>query len=447
MWNPESWKNFKISQQPDYDAKSQARITEIEGTLSSYPPIISFSEVDRLRAHLAMVERGDAFILQGGDCAEAFSQFSEMNLKNYFRLFLQMNAILMFGIAKPIIKIGRIAGQYAKPRSSSTEMIDGTQYQSYRGDIVNAIDLDHEKRKPNPERILETYFHSAATRNFIENLARNGFSSLENISKWNDEFLQICKIKDIKFDQIVEQIRQCFSFLGACNITNEHTQFIREATFYTSHEALLLNYEQGLTRFNKDNGKWYCLSAHQLWIGDRTRKIDEAHVEFLRGVENPIGVKVGPTTNPEDLIRIIDKLNPHNANGKIILISRMGVDNISQILPNIIKSVNREGKNVIWQTDPMHGNVIKTENGTKTRRFEDIFNEVILFFKIHKSLGTYPGGVHLEMTGNNVTECLGGSQKLTELDLKDRYHTHCDPRLNSSQSLELAFLIADNLKT
>jgi 3-deoxy-7-phosphoheptulonate synthase len=441
-WTKKSWHNFPISQQPSYTLQDNLEIEKIKSRMSIFPGIVSQNSITKLRSLLAKVHKGEAFLLQGGDCAESFSGFNTENLTNYFRLFLQINAVLMEGFKKPIVKVGRIAGQYAKPRSSDFEEINGIKMPSYRGDIINSIEFNEEARKPNPHRMLDTYFYSVATYNFIQNLARCGFASFENISKWNKEFLYVSK-KNLKFEEIIHNINNHINFFSNCGYSLNNDTTIQQADFFTSHEALLLHYEECFVR--EFDGKNYCLSADQLWIGDRTRKIGEAHIEFLRGIENPIGVKVGPTTNVDELIEIIKILNPQNEIGKIILISRMGAEKIENILPSIIKSIIKSKVEVIWQADPMHGNIVKTQNGYKTRKVSDIFSEISSFFKIHKEIGTYAGGVHLEMTGNDVTECLGGCQNITDTDLSKRYHTHCDPRLNSSQSLEIMLELAKDI--
>lgn len=442
IWSKTSWKHFPIKQQPSYSDEDLPKIEEIKKQISTFPGIVSKTSVKNLRSRLTKVQNREAIILQGGDCAESFSGFNTVNLTNYFRLFLQMNAVLMEGFKKPVVKIGRIAGQYAKPRSSDFEEIDGKSLPSYRGDIINSIEFTQEARRANPNRILDTYFHSAATYNFIQNLARGGFASFVNISKWNEEFLAIAK-RNTEFESIIGAINSHIKFLENCGYSAHDSHKLQEAEFFISHEALLLHYEESFIR--EENGKNYCLSADQLWIGDRTRKITDAHVEFLRGIENPIGIKVGPTTDVLELIDIIKILNPNNEDGKIILIARMGAAKINDILPSIVEKVTNANVKIIWQVDPMHGNIIKTENGYKTRKVEDISSEIMSFFKIHKEIGTYAGGIHLEMTGNDVTECLGGFQNIIDEDLSKRYHTYCDPRLNSSQSLQIMLQLVKHL--
>lgn len=439
-WQKDSWRKFPIKQQPTYP--DQKALLQAEDKLSSYPRLVSCNEINDLKLELADVCSGKAFLLQGGDCAESFAEFNRNNIKSFFRTILQMTVALLYGAEKPIVKIGRIAGQYAKPRSSDFEEINGKKIPSYRGDIINSLDFDEKSRIPDPKRLIEAYFHSAATMNYIKSLADGGYASLNNIEKWNEEFA--LTLKNDKIEEIIENVNKSINFLKNCGVDIDKTANLNSAKFYTSHEALLLNYEQAFTRKMQDN-KYYDLSAHFLWIGDRTRSPDEAHVEFLRGIENPVAFKVGPKITKDEIIKLIDILNPDNIPGKLTLISRMGATKVEELLPSLVEFVKNEGKNVIWSCDPMHGNIIKTSNNYKSRKFNDILSEIKSFTRIHKSIGTYAGGVHFEMTGQDVTECLGGNQDISEEILKERYKTHCDPRLNSSQSLELAFLIIEEL--
>lgn len=439
-WRIDSWRQFNIKQQPKYLDKFLLEAREKE--LSNFPPLTSFDEIDRLKKELAEVSRGEAFLLQGGDCAESFSEFSHKNLKNYFRTFMQMTVALMYGLKKPVVKVGRVAGQYAKPRSQDEEILDGISLPTYRGDIINSIEFTKEARIANPDRLIESYFYSAASMNYLRSLALGGYGNLEKINEWNEEFVHSLKSKSGS-EFVLGRIKDIMGFMGACRIESTSTPQLTTASFFSSHEALLLNYEQAFTRINKENGKYYDLSAHMLWIGDRTRNPEEAHVEFMRGIANPIAFKVGPSISKDDLLKLLDILNPENEEGKITLISRMGAEKVLQNLPPLVEAVKKEGRKVIWSCDPMHGNTIKSSNGYKTRKFEDILLEIKSFFEVHRQIGTYAGGVHLEMTGQDVTECLGGNQEISEIDLRDRYHTHCDPRLNSSQSVELAFMIAE----
>ncbi len=443
LWTPESWRNFPIKQQPEY--KNLKQLQQVEQSLVSFPPLASPGESRALKRELADAAFGKAFLLQGGDCAESFAEFNEENLRNFFRVLLQMTMSLMYGASVPVVKVGRIAGQFAKPRSENTEKKDGCELPAYRGDMVNGMDFESEGREPDPERLLRAYYQGAATLNFLRTLARGGYSSLKQINRWNMEFVHTSS-QGKRFGELIDRINECIGFIQACRLPLDEVEEFSEASFFTSHEALLLGYESSLTRFDEADEKWYACSAHMLWIGDRTRSPDEAHVEFLRGVANPIGCKVGPSMTVDGLLKLIDILNPDNEAGRLTLISRMGSAKISELLPPLIRAVKNAGRNVVWACDPMHGNTIKSPNGYKTRKFTDILSEVRQFFAIHKAEGTFAGGVHFEMTGQDVTECLGGAQAISEINLSDRYHTHCDPRLNASQSLELAFLIAETLK-
>lgn len=448
-WQPNSWRNFPIKQQPSYEDKNA--LNESEAKLKALPPLVSQDEVEKLKAELALVSKGQAFLLQGGDCAESFAEFSHDNLKSFFRTVMQMTIALMYGMDKPIVKVGRIAGQYAKPRSADNETKGDITLPSYRGDIINSIEFEKSLRASNPDRLVQSYFYSAASLNYLRSLALGGYGNLEKINKWNKEFAQSL-INNSDFEnskkntsQVVSEINKILQFIQACGLDSKNLPQLTTTSFFTSHEALLLNYEEAFIYQNSDSKKFYDLSAHMLWIGDRTRTPDEAHVEFLRGVSNPIAFKVGPTITKDDLLKLLDILNPNNAAGRITLISRMGADNVLEKLPPLLKAVKDSGHQVVWSCDPMHGNTIKSSTGYKTRKFDSILSEIKSFFAAHKACGTYAGGVHFEMTGQNVTECLGGNQEITELNLKDRYHTHCDPRLNSSQSIELAFMIAQDL--
>ncbi len=442
-WSTNSWRNLPIKQQPTYENKDE--LEKVEDELNKFPDLVSFSEVDELKVDLAKVSKGEAFLLQGGDCAESFAEFNCGNIKSYFRTILQMTIALMYGLKKPVVKVGRIAGQYAKPRSDDIETIDGISLPSYRGDIINGIEFNSKARRCDPQRLIKSYFHSAATLNYIRSLAIGGYSSLKNVNSWNEEFVSSLNQKG-NIEEIIASINQAISFIESCGLNSQEFLQLNSAKFYTSHEALLLNYEQQFTRRLNGSNKYYDLSAHLLWIGDRTRGINEAHTEFMRGIENPIAFKVGPSISEDEMIKLLDVLNPKNEAGKITLIARMGAAKVESLLPKLVKKVKSEGREVIWSCDPMHGNTVKSSNGYKTRKFDDILSEIKSFLQIHKSMGTYAGGIHFEMTGQDVTECLGGNQAISELDLKNRYHTHCDPRLNSSQSLELAFLIAQELQ-
>lgn len=442
-WQINSWRDFPIKQQPTY--KNLEDLKRVENSLKSVPPLTYFAECDRLKKQLANVCHGKGFLLQGGDCAESFREFNQHNLTSYFEVMLQMTFILMQGLRKPVVKVGRIAGQFAKPRSSDTETINGDVFPSYRGDMVNSLEASIDARYPNPENLINGYKQSAATLNYLRSLASGGFASLENVSSWIDEFsneyLKSSNTSE-KIVNIIDQLNRSIDFIKACNFDIETSSHFNSADFFISHEGLLLNYEEAMTRANPASGKFYCLSSHMLWIGDRTRSINEAHIEFMRGIENPVGMKVGPTTDKNELIDILDVLNPKNEAGKVTLITRMGAGKVNDILPDIVEHVKAKGKNVIWSCDPMHGNTETAASGYKTRRFDNIIKEVEEFFAVHHQIGSYPGGIHIEMTGQNVTECLGGIQEIDDKDLKDRYRTHCDPRLNGMQGLELAFLIS-----
>jgi 3-deoxy-7-phosphoheptulonate synthase len=443
-WNIDSWRNFPIKQQPNYT--DAAKLKDVEKSLSGLPTLASPSEARQLKAQLALAAQGKAFLLQGGDCAESFAEFNEANLRDFFRVLLQMTMALMYGAGVPVVKVGRIAGQFSKPRSDDLEKQNGQTLPSYRGDMVNGMDFEQGARVPDPERLLKVYYQSASTLNFLRSLAKGGYASLRQISRWNMDFVANSS-QGKRFHMLVDRINECLSFMEACGLPLDDMEQLSEAKFFTSHEALLLGYESALTRLDESgDGKPYVGSAHMLWIGDRTRSPDEAHVEFLRGVANPIGMKVGPSMTKDSLLKLCDILNPENEPGRLTLISRMGAEKIEDMLPPLVRATKDAGKAVVWSCDPMHGNTIKSPSGIKTRKFTDILAEVRTFFTIHKQEGTHGGGVHFEMTGQDVTECLGGAQAISEMHLADRYHTHCDPRLNASQSLELAFLISEELK-
>ncbi|WP_026971096.1 class II 3-deoxy-7-phosphoheptulonate synthase [Aliagarivorans marinus] len=442
-WSPSSWRSKPVKQLPSYP--DQAALEAVEKELAAQPPLVFAGEARALRDDLAKVARGEAFLLQGGDCAESFDEFQTSHIRDTFKALMQMAVVLTFGGQKPVVKVGRIAGQFAKPRSADMEEVDGVSLPSYRGDIINAINFDEKSRVPDPERMLKAYHQSTSTQNLLRAFANGGLADLNQVHKWNLDFIAKSPLGE-RYENISNSIEEALAFMAACGINTQNAPQLRETTLYTSHEALLLPYEQALTRKDSLTGRWYDCSAHMLWIGDRTRQPDHAHIEFLRGVENAIGLKAGPTTDPDELLRIIDTINPENEAGRLNLIIRMGADNVADHLPKLVRAVEREGKQVVWSCDPMHGNTVKAPNGYKTRRVDDILREVQQFFQIHKSEGTYGGGVHFEMTGRNVTECVGGAFQITEHDLAARYHTYCDPRLNADQALELAFLIADHIK-
>lgn len=441
-WNKDSWRSLPIKQQPIYSNLDELKNTEIR--LATLPPLVFAGEVRSLKKELASASLGKSFLLQGGDCAESFANYRADNIKNMFKVILQMSAVLTFAGSFPIVKVGRIAGQFAKPRSSDFEEINGVKLPSYRGDIVNDLEFTKEAREPKPEKLIQAYYQSATTLNLLRAFARGGLANLHEIHRWNLGFAKAAEI-ETKFSNLVNEITRALDFMEACGIDPE-TQAINETRFYTSHEALLLPYEEALTRIDSTSGDWYDCSAHMLWIGERTRGLNEAHVNFLSGVKNPVGVKIGPTATPDEILGLCEKLNPDNEAGRLNLIVRMGADKIDSNLPRLLRAVKSEGKMVLWSSDPMHGNTFKTTNNYKTRAFDKILKEVKSFFEIHKSEGTYPGGIHLEMSGDDVTECTGGFFNVKEETLAKRYETQCDPRLNANQSLELAFLVADLLK-
>jgi len=441
-WSPNSWREKPISQVPAYpDADALA---ETERQLSTYPPLVFAGEARKLTRQLAAVANGEAFLLQGGDCAESFAEHGADNIRDFFRVFLQMAVVLTYAGAKPVVKVGRIAGQFAKPRSSDTEAKDGVTLPSYRGDIINGIEFDEASRVPDPARQRMAYRQAAATLNLLRAFAQGGYASLENVHKWMLGFVADSPQAG-RYEALASRITETIDFMRAVGITSDTHAAIRETDFYTSHEALLLGYEEALTRVDSTSGDWYATSGHMIWIGDRTRQPDHAHVEYCRGIRNPLGLKCGPSLEPDGLIRLIDLLNPENEPGRLTLIARFGAEKVGEHLPKLIRAVEKEGRKVVWSCDPMHGNTI-TAAGYKTRPFDRILKEVQAFFDVHRAEGTHAGGIHVEMTGKNVTECTGGARAIRDEELQDRYHTHCDPRLNADQAVELAFLVADLLK-
>jgi len=443
-WTPDGWRQKPALHIPDYPDPDALKA--VEKSLSEYPPLIFAGEARNLRARLADVAEGKAFLLQGGDCAESFAEFHPDNIRDTFRVLLQMAILLTFAASCPVVKVGRMAGQFAKPRSSATEEQDGVSLTSYLGDCINGMEFSQSSRDPDPQRLLRAYSQSAATLNLLRAFAQGGYANLERVSSWTRGFVASSPQGE-RFRHITERVEEAIQFMAACGVTPENTPELRYTEFYTSHEALLLGYEEAMSRIDSTTGDWYDTSAHMLWVGDRTRQLDHAHVEFLRGIGNPVATKVGPSTDPDDLIRLIDALNPENDPGKLTLICRMGADKVEELLPPLVRKVTQEGRSVVWSCDPMHGNTIKSSSGYKTRPFDSILAEVRRFFRIHQAEGTYAGGVHFEMTGQEVTECTGGAQEIGDQALGDRYHTHCDPRLNGSQALEMAFLIADGLRS
>jgi 3-deoxy-7-phosphoheptulonate synthase len=441
-WTPKTWRNLPIQQVPQYP--DAAALEAVESQLASFPPLVFAGEARKLKKSLAKVAAGEAFLLQGGDCAESFDEHSADNIRDFFRVFLQMALVLTFAGGSPVVKVGRIAGQFAKPRSSPTETMDGVSLPSYRGDIVNGLTFTGEARIPDPRRQLEAYRQSAATLNLLRAFAQGGYANLENSHRWMLGFVKDSP-QSSRYADCAERMTEALNFMRAIGINPETHQEVRTTDFYTSHEALLLGYEEALTRVDSTSGDWYATSGHMLWVGDRTRQADHAHIEYARGIKNPIGLKCGPSMTGEGLIRLIDALNPEDEAGRLTLICRFGADKVGDHLPNLIRTVAREGRNVVWACDPMHGNTISAGR-YKTRPFERVMQEIESFFDIHRSEGTVAGGLHLEMTGKDVTECTGGARALTADDLQDRYHTYCDPRLNAEQALEVAFLTAELVK-
>jgi len=441
-WSPDSWRNLPIRQVPDYP--DAAALEVVEGKLRSYPPLVFAGEARNLKKALGEVAEGRAFLLQGGDCAESFAEFHPNNIRDMFRVILQMAVVLTYAAACPVVKVGRMAGQFAKPRSAPNEEIGGVSLPSYRGDIVNGMDFNEQARVPDPNRLLQAYLQSASTLNLLRAFAQGGYADLHQVNRWNMGFVSGATME--RYRDLAQRIEESLDFMAACGVTGETTPSLRQTDFYTSHEALLLGYEQAMTREDSTQGGWYDTSAHMLWVGERTRNLDGAHVEFMRGIKNPIGCKVGPGMEPSELITLIDALNPANEPGRLTLITRMGHDQVERKLPALLRAVKREGRKVVWSCDPMHGNTIKSSTGYKTRPFDRILAEVRGFFAAHQAEGTYAGGIHVEMTGQNVTECIGGAIEISDEQLGDRYHTHCDPRLNAAQALELAFLVAEGIK-
>ncbi|KRB40123.1 MAG: 3-deoxy-7-phosphoheptulonate synthase class II [Pseudomonadota bacterium] len=443
-WTPASWRTKPAKHLPT-DYPDLAELTRVEQTLRGMPPLVFAGEARRLKSLLGDVAEGRAFLLQGGDCAESFKEFHADNIRDTFRLILQMAVVLTFAGGKPVVKVGRMAGQFAKPRSSPVETIDGVELPSYRGDNINSMEFEAAGRTPDPQRLLQAYGQSASTLNLLRAFAGGGYADLYNIHRWTLGFVADSP-QGAKYRELSEKISEALTFMAAIGVTPESQPDLHRVEFFTSHEALLLGFEEAMTRVDSTSGEWYDTSAHLVWIGERTRQLDGAHIEYFRGIRNPIGVKVGPTMEPDDLLRLIDVLNPNNEPGRLTLYGRFGHDKIADRLPRLLQATKKSGRSVVWAIDPMHGNTLTAANGYKTRPFDRILSEVKSFVEIAKAEGVHPGGVHLEMTGQNVTECLGGARALTEGDLADRYHTHCDPRLNGEQALELAFLVAEKLK-
>lgn len=440
-WQKSDWRAKPRVQMPDYT--DGAKLNAVEAKLASYPPLVFAGEARSLKAKLAAVSRGEAFLLQGGDCAESFAEFSADNIRDTFKVMLQMAMVLTYGAKVPVVKVGRMAGQMAKPRSAPTEVIDGVELPSYRGDIVNGFDFTPEARIPDADRMLQAYTQAAATLNLLRAFSTGGYADLHKVHSWTLGFTASPEAE--KYRELANRISDTLDFMEAAGIRAEAAHAMQTVDFFTSHEALLLEYEEALCRLDSTSGNWLAGSGHMIWIGDRTRQPDGAHVEFCKGVQNPIGLKCGPSMTSGHLKSLMASLNPKNEAGRLTLIARFGAGNVGEHLPRLIKAVQEEGANVVWTCDPMHGNTIKSSTGYKTRPFDSVLREVREFFGVHNAEGSIPGGVHFEMTGKDVTECTGGVRAVTDEDLSDRYHTACDPRLNASQSLELAFLVAEEL--
>ncbi|AVO36441.1 class II 3-deoxy-7-phosphoheptulonate synthase [Pukyongiella litopenaei] len=440
-WLKSDWRALPRVQMPDYS--DQDALHAVEAQLAKYPPLVFAGEARRLKEHLGAASRGEAFLLQGGDCAESFEQFSADAIRDTFKVMLQMAMVLTHGAKVPVIKVGRMAGQFAKPRSAPTETVDGVELPSYRGDIINELAFTSEARVPDPRKMLQAYTQAAATLNLLRAFSTGGYADVHQVHAWTLGFTESEKAE--AYREVANRISDTLDFMKAAGVSSDTAHSLQSVEFYTSHESLLLEYEEALTRLDSTSGNWLAGSGHMIWIGDRTRQPDGAHVEFARGVLNPIGLKCGPTTTPEDLKVLMARLNPDNEPGRLTLIARFGAGKVGEYLPRLIRTVEAEGANVVWSCDAMHGNTTKSSTGYKTRPFDSVLREVREFFAIHAAEGTIPGGVHFEMTGQDVTECTGGVRAVSEEDLSDRYHTACDPRLNASQSLELAFLVAEEL--
>ncbi|GAA6185509.1 MULTISPECIES: class II 3-deoxy-7-phosphoheptulonate synthase [Alteromonadaceae] len=444
QWQPDSWRSKPIQQQPTY--QDQALLKEVESKLHSYPPLVFAEETRQLYKQLGDVAEGKGFLLQGGDCAESFDEFNAPKIRDTFKVILQMAIVLTFAGKCPVTKVARMAGQYAKPRSSDLETINGVSLPSYRGDIINSFEFTEQSRMPDPNRMLEAYHRGASTLNLLRAFAQGGLADLHQVNRWNMTFLENNPLRD-RYQDVTNRLQDALEFMDVIGINHVNNATLHETNLFTSHEALLLNYEQALTRIDTLTGKPYNCSAHMVWIGERTRQLDHAHIEFFRGIHNPIGVKIGPTIQEDELMRLIDTLNPDNSAGRLTFITRMGADKLEQNLPKLLRRVKAEGRKVVWSSDPMHGNTKKASSGYKTRNFDDILSEIQQFFAAHRAEGTHPGGIHLEMTGQHVTECTGGAYQISDDDLAQAYKTQCDPRLNADQVLEMAFLVADHLKS
>jgi 3-deoxy-7-phosphoheptulonate synthase len=442
-WSPDSWRSKPIVQAPEFPSPSA--LADVEAKLATFPPLVFAGEARELKRTLGDVAAGNGFMLQGGDCAESFAEHRADNIRDFFRVFLQMAVVLTYAGGSPVVKVGRVAGQFAKPRSSPMEKKGDIELPSYRGDIINGPEFTAEARIPDPHRQIEAYRQSAATLNLIRAFATGGYADLERVHQWNMGFVKDSP-QGHRYQALADRIAETLGFMRACGITSENTPQLKATRFYTSHEALMLGFEQAMTRLDSTSGDWYATSGHMLWIGDRTRQPDHAHVEFCRGIKNPVGIKCGPSLEPDGLLRLIDILNPKDEPGRLTLICRLGHDKVEKLLPKLIRAIKKAGRVVVWSCDPMHANTVSAANGYKTRPFDRILREVEAFFDVHRAEGSHAGAIHVEMTGQNVTECTGGATAISETDLSARYHTHCDPRLNADQALELAFLVAERMK-
>jgi len=442
-WKTNSWKNYPVKHIPTYG--NEKELNMVLGKIKNFPPLVFAGETRHLKQQLAEVADGKAFLLQGGDCAESFAEFNPDNIRDYFKVMLQMSLVLTYSASLPVVKLGRIAGQFSKPRTAPTEKQGNLELPSYLGDNINGIEFNEKARKPDPKRLFKAYSQAASTLNLIRAFCHGGFADLKNVHLWNLGYIKKSP-QHKKFKDLEDKIADALAFMDACGINSDFNRRLKTVNFWTSHEALLLPFEESMTRIDSTTGEYHDTSAHFVWIGDRTRQLDGGHVEFCRGIENPIGIKCGPTSKPEEIVKICNVTNPKNEKGKITLISRFGHENVGKFLPKLVRTIKKEGLNVIWSCDPMHGNTVKSSSGFKTRPFNNILKEVKNVFAVHQSEGSYAGGLHIEMTGQNVTECTGGTQKISDKDLSSRYRTHCDPRLNANQALELAFLISDEIK-
>jgi len=444
-WTPQSWRDKPAKQLPAYP--DEIALKDAEKTMAQMPPLVFAGEARNLKKHLAEVAHGRAFLLQGGDCAESFAEFGANKIRDSFRVLLQMSVVMTFAGALPVVKVGRMAGQFAKPRSDDNETKNGVTLPSYRGDIINGFGFTAEERIPDPQRMIRAYNQSAATLNLLRAFAYGGYADLHRVHKWNLDFVQDSPLTQ-RYEDLANRIDEALNFMAACGVTGDKVpEIVRQTEFFTSHEALLLPYEEALTRVDSLTNDWYDCSAHMVWIGARTNQTEGAQVEFVRGIKNPIGLKCPPNLDPDTLLKLIDIIDPENEAGRLTLIARMGHDQVEQKLAPLVRAVKREGRNVVWSCDPMHGNTMKSDSGYKTRKFDHVMGEIKGFFAVHKAEGTHPGGVHLELTGQNVTECTGGAEKISDEDLSSRYHTACDPRLNANQALEISFLLAEELRS